>query len=1292
MRRFFPIIALLVLIVGLLPVMAAPAVAEEGDSLIINNDTANCNTNVAINNAIGQSFKVDAPVDPTRISIWIKPELYYNTSYKIELHDGEGPGGPILATSTTLNLVGQDDGALSGWYDFSFSASPVLQPNHAYTFIMLRLSQYSGAFAQCDNVYPNGILYWLGSSAMSYRDMSFRLYGYVLNRPPQANAGPDQTVVATSMSGASVILNGSGSSDPDNDPLTYSWTWSGGSASGVSPTVTLPIGTRIITLTVSDGEDSDTDTVSITVEGPILTVSGSVTYTENAVPVVIAPGLTLTGPSIDGAKVAIATNFSASQDSLGIAGQAGTTGTISGLSWSYNTGTGIMALSGTASAATYQSALRQVTYRNSSDNPSSAPRKITFSIGENTLYYADTGHYYEYVPAAGIYWTNANTAANSRYFYGLQGYLVTITSQGENSFVTSKLQGMGWMGASDAGEDLIWRWKTGPEAGTHFFTQTGTPGSCSDGSGGSVVAGKYANWAASEPNDWPSQCPGGEDYGHFYTNGYWNDFYNNNSSIQGYVVEYGGMPGDPTLALSGNVTVNVQPVNDAPVAANDGYTTNEDTVLSISAPGVLGNDSDVEGNPLTASVVTGPAKGSVTLNSNGSFTYTPNANANGADSFTYKANDGLAYSGTATVTITINPVNDLPVAVDDSATTDANTPVVINVLANDSDPEGDALSITGVGTPSNGSVLFGKTFSDPVVGYEISGSYPIPSGLKPTGSTMPVLKWGGLTYWGYSYTDNRVALEIVAYDGAKNIVQQWSKSGDRYMNKIYIDTAGQKVYFRGQYYDGGYGPGVIMTYAELSAPLTQKVQYTPNTNYVGADSFTYTISDGNGGTDSATVSVTVLDTIPPTVITKDITVQLNASGQASITAADVNNGSYDAFGIASMTVSPNAFDCSDIGPNTVTLTVTDTNGNVATGTATVTVEDNIAPVAQAKDITVQLDVNGQASIVAADVNNGSSDACGIAGMTVSPNAFDCSNLGANTVTLTVTDNNGNVSTATATVTVIDTTKPVLTIPGNVTVEQATAAGTVVPLTATATDICDANVTVTSNVLAVYPLGTTTVTFTATDDSGNSSSGSVTVTVIDTTKPVLTIPGNVTVEQATAAGTVVPLTATATDICDANVLITSNALAVYPLGTTTVTFTATDDSGNSSSGSMTVTVVDTTKPAVTVSLGQGAPYYTTQTIGVNYTVNDICDAAPVVQVTLSNNGGAPVAITAASPISLNLAALAGQNVITVTATDASGNVGTASTSFEVILQLVGEQQIVIKPESLNVNPGEFTAHV
>ena len=155
---------------------------------------------------------------------------------------------------------------------------------------------------------------------------------------------------------------------------------------------------------------------------------------------------------------------------------------------------------------------------------------------------------------------------------------------------------------------------------------------------------------------------------------------------------------------SGLATVNitVTPANDAPVAVNDSYTTAEDTALNVPASGVLTNDTDVEGNPLTALLATGPAHGTLTFNANGSFTYTPTNSYHGPDSFTYRANDGTSNSGIATVSITVTPLTDPPVAVNDAATTPEDTAVTIPVLLNDSDVDGDTLTITSL-SPTNGT-------------------------------------------------------------------------------------------------------------------------------------------------------------------------------------------------------------------------------------------------------------------------------------------------------------------------------------------------------------------------------------------------------------------------------------------------------------------------------------------------------------------------------------------------------------------------------------------------------------
>lgn len=171
---------------------------------------------------------------------------------------------------------------------------------------------------------------------------------------------------------------------------------------------------------------------------------------------------------------------------------------------------------------------------------------------------------------------------------------------------------------------------------------------------------------------------------------------------------------DGNVSNVATVSIEVTPVNDAPVATADAYSTAADTALNVGAPGVLLNDSDVEGDALTASVTTNPAQGSVSMQSNGSFVYTPNPGASGSDSFGYVASDGLLSSTEALVTISIDapPTNQAPVANDDYTSVTRNTGATsnvanVNVLANDSDPDGTLVpsSVTVTASPADGTAV-----------------------------------------------------------------------------------------------------------------------------------------------------------------------------------------------------------------------------------------------------------------------------------------------------------------------------------------------------------------------------------------------------------------------------------------------------------------------------------------------------------------------------------------------------------------------------------------------------------
>ena len=342
-------------------------------------------------------------------------------------------------------------------------------------------------------------------------------------------------------------------------------------------------------------------------------------------------------------------------------------------------------------------------------------------------------------------------------------------------------------------------------------------------------------------------------------------------------------------------------------------------------------------------------------------------------------------------------------------------------------------------------------------------------------------------------------------------------------------------------------------------------------------------TDPSGNTGSCDYNVTVEDNVAPDAICQDITVQLDASGSASIMAADVDGGSTDACGIASLSVAPNTFGCSDVGGNTVTLTVEDTNGNTSKCTSTVTVEDNVAPDAICQDITVQLDASGSASIMAADVDGGSTDACGIASLSVAPNTFGCGDVGGNTVTLTVEDTNGNTSKCTSTVTVEDNVAPDA-ICQDITV-QLDASGSASIMAADvdggSTDACGiASLSVAPNTFGCGDVGGNTVTLTVEDTNGNTSKCTSTVTVEDNVAPDA-ICQDITV-QLDASGSASIMASDvdggSTDACGiAGLSVTPNTFGCGDVGGNTVTLTVEDTNGNTSTCTSTVTVEDNIAP-------------------------------------------------------------------------------------------------------------------
>ncbi|MCM5664202.1 LamG-like jellyroll fold domain-containing protein [Galbibacter mesophilus] len=212
---------------------------------------------------------------------------------------------------------------------------------------------------------------------------------------------------------------------------------------------------------------------------------------------------------------------------------------------------GKLTLTGPATLDEFEAAILDVVFTSNAPNITDETRDFSIVFAELN-FLESSGHYYEYVPDIGITWKNAQIAAASRSFYGLTGYLATITAADEAQLLGEQAPGAGWIGGSDEAVENTWRWVTGPEglenggAGLQFWQGL---------SNGSLAgpAPQYANWNTGEPNQ-----SGNEDYAHINdpsanrgVEGSWNDLSNTGASSgayqpKGYLVEYGGMPGDPT--------------------------------------------------------------------------------------------------------------------------------------------------------------------------------------------------------------------------------------------------------------------------------------------------------------------------------------------------------------------------------------------------------------------------------------------------------------------------------------------------------------------------------------------------------------------------------------------------------------------------------------------------------------------------------------------------------------------------------------------------------------------------
>lgn len=279
---------------------------------------------------------------------------------------------------------------------------------------------------------------------------------------------------------------------------------------------------------------------------PNISVTGNQFYCGDA-PMPVVTDVSISGGAgdqmLDAVFIQIATGYTLGDDVLVLSGSH------PNISASWSIGEGLLTLTGPASFTEFELAISAVRFQTTGSN-FTQDKFFAINLGQANFLPA-TGHYYFYVEDVGITWQQAKDAAQEQTFFGLQGYLATITTEEEVQLTGEQAQGTGWIGASDQDSEGVWRWETGPEAGQVFWNGAVN---------GSSPNGMFAFWNNGEPNN----CCGGENYAHVTDPdigilGSWNDLPITGDTSpsspyhpQGYVVEFGGMDGDPDINVSGS--------------------------------------------------------------------------------------------------------------------------------------------------------------------------------------------------------------------------------------------------------------------------------------------------------------------------------------------------------------------------------------------------------------------------------------------------------------------------------------------------------------------------------------------------------------------------------------------------------------------------------------------------------------------------------------------------------------------------------------------------------------------
>lgn len=403
---------------------------------------------------------------------------------------------------------------------------------------------------------------------------------------------------------------------------------------------------------------------------------------------------------------------------------------------------------------------------------------------------------------------------------------------------------------------------------------------------------------------------------------------------------------------TGTVTITVAPENDAPVAADVAASTTEDTPVTVTLVA-----TDIDGDSLTYGVVDQPTTGSVNCSSGGSCTYTPDQHANGVDTFTYRASDSDGeLSNVATATVTIAPVNDAPVANDLGLTVaeDGNLPVTLS----GSDVDGDPLTFQVLTLPTHGSI----TGAQPTLTYTPSTNYNGPDSFMFRVSDPA----GSADTGTVSITVTPVNDAPVAADSSVTTAEDTPAV----VNIVANDIDGDELTFVPS---SPTGEGGTVTCAGNACT------YTPAAGYAGLDAFTVLVDDGNGGTATATVEVTVtaFENTPPDASDSTVVVIEGTTRTFSLPGTDADGDSLT----FTVLIAPiqGSLECSPSGsctytphqdataPQTFVYRVSDGRGGIDEATVALgIVGTNDAPVVVPANLTTAEDTAGTVDLIAGD--------------------------------------------------------------------------------------------------------------------------------------------------------------------------------------------------------------------------------------------------------------------------------------------------------------------------------------